>query len=156
MWPYPQETVDLETFAEQILHGKLHFLCSISFIEVANLNCANIYSFKVENVSSNHRRSGAFIVNFEHILHLFLVFALLTSNKYTLAGHSVVFFDNIVIDFEQVSVCLVDYTSPLKLISNGSSLKGKNEKLNSRSELLMKIQHMHCTKNEVSHYGFLH
>ena len=105
MWPYPQETVDLETFAEQILHGKLHFLCSISFIEVANLNCANIYSFKVENVSSNHRRSGAFIVNFEHILHLFLVFALLTSNKYTLAGHSVVFFDNIIIDFEQVSVC---------------------------------------------------
>ena len=32
------------------------------------------------------RRSGVFIVNFEHISHLFLVFSLLTLNKYMLAG----------------------------------------------------------------------
>ena len=28
MWPNPQETVDLVTFAEEILNRKLHFLCS--------------------------------------------------------------------------------------------------------------------------------
>ena len=27
MWPNPQETVDLVTFAEGIPNGKLHFLC---------------------------------------------------------------------------------------------------------------------------------
>ena len=28
MWPNRQETVDLVTFTEEILNGKLHFLCS--------------------------------------------------------------------------------------------------------------------------------
>ena len=28
MWPNPQETADLVTFTEEILKGKLHFLCS--------------------------------------------------------------------------------------------------------------------------------
>ena len=28
MWPNPQETSDLVTFTEEILNGKLHFLCS--------------------------------------------------------------------------------------------------------------------------------
>ena len=28
MWPNPQETEDLITFTEEILNGKLHFLCS--------------------------------------------------------------------------------------------------------------------------------
>ena len=28
MWPNPQETVDLATFTEEILSGKLHFLFS--------------------------------------------------------------------------------------------------------------------------------
>ena len=32
------------------------------------------------------RRSGVFIVNFEHISHLFLAFLLLTLNKQMLAG----------------------------------------------------------------------
>ena len=31
MWPYPQETADLVTFAEEILNGKLHFLRSVAF-----------------------------------------------------------------------------------------------------------------------------
>ena len=34
------------------------------------------------------RRSCVFILNFEHILHLFLVFLLLTLNKQMLAGKS--------------------------------------------------------------------
>ena len=31
MWPNPQETADLVTFTEEILTGKLHFLCSDYF-----------------------------------------------------------------------------------------------------------------------------
>ena len=30
MWPNPQETADLVAFTEEILNGKLHFLCSES------------------------------------------------------------------------------------------------------------------------------
>ena len=37
--------------------------------------------FKVNKKTSERRRSGVFIVKFEHILHLFLVFLLLTLNK---------------------------------------------------------------------------
>ena len=29
MWPNSQETADLVTFTEEILNGKLHFLCSV-------------------------------------------------------------------------------------------------------------------------------
>ena len=29
MWPNPQETADLVTFTEEILNGKLHFLCAV-------------------------------------------------------------------------------------------------------------------------------
>ena len=29
MWPNPQFPVDLVTFTEEILHGKLHFSCSV-------------------------------------------------------------------------------------------------------------------------------
>ena len=28
MWPSPQETADLVIFTEEILNGKLHFLCN--------------------------------------------------------------------------------------------------------------------------------
>ena len=35
---------------------------------------------------SQRRRSGDFIVSFQHISHLILVFLLLTLNKYKLAG----------------------------------------------------------------------
>ena len=31
MWPNPQETADLVIFTEDILNGKLHFLCSVRF-----------------------------------------------------------------------------------------------------------------------------
>ena len=32
MRPNPQETTDLVTFTEEILNGKLHFLCSVAFV----------------------------------------------------------------------------------------------------------------------------
>ena len=44
MWPSPQESPDLVTFTEEILNGKLHFLCSdiirclaIGFFTVARI-----------------------------------------------------------------------------------------------------------------------
>ena len=40
--------------------------------------------FKVDNKNTRKRRSGVFIVNFEQISHLFLVFLLLPMNKYML------------------------------------------------------------------------
>ena len=66
---------------------------------------ANIYLFKVNNRNTRKRceifskltiktlerpqrcRSGVFIVNFENISHLFLVFLSLTLNKKMLAGY---------------------------------------------------------------------
>ena len=57
---------------------------------------ANIYLFKVNNRNNRKRceicskltikTPGVFIVNFKHISHLFLLFLLLTLNKYMLAG----------------------------------------------------------------------
>ena len=41
--------------------------------------------FKVNNKNTVRRRSGVFIINFEHILHLFLVFLLLTLYNQMLA-----------------------------------------------------------------------
>ena len=32
MWPNPQESADLVTFTEEILNGKLHFLCSENYL----------------------------------------------------------------------------------------------------------------------------
>ena len=34
MWPNPQEIANLVTFSEEILNGKLHFLCSVICIYV--------------------------------------------------------------------------------------------------------------------------
>ena len=51
MWPNPQETADLVTFTEEIVDGKLHFLCSASH-ELAlfhDICPANIYLFKANN-----------------------------------------------------------------------------------------------------------
>ena len=35
MWPNPQETEDLVTFTEEILNGKLHYLCSDLYKQVS-------------------------------------------------------------------------------------------------------------------------
>ena len=37
MWPKPQDTADLITFTEEILNGKLHFLCSATLSEWINI-----------------------------------------------------------------------------------------------------------------------
>ena len=63
MWPNLQETADLVTFTEEILNGKLHFF----------VQCISRATFQ--------KFCFFFIVNFEHISHLFLIFLLLTLNK---------------------------------------------------------------------------
>ena len=35
MWPNPQIPADLVTFTEEILNGKLHFLCSVMWTKLA-------------------------------------------------------------------------------------------------------------------------
>ena len=37
MWPNPQQTVDLVTFAEEIINGKLHFLCTCFQINASSV-----------------------------------------------------------------------------------------------------------------------
>ena len=176
MWPNPQFPADLVTFAEEILNGKLHFLCSDSgwlcinklrvkgeeftsqfhegkwsywiefwqtsedaktgflrrfkscvsirnwvesvekftpnlvWLSTGNLTdlkqnlfiLANNYLFRVSKsgrICSNltkkntggtrqWRRSGVFIVNFEHMSHLFPEFLLMALSKYLLAAIS--------------------------------------------------------------------
>ena len=43
MWPNPQETADLATVTEEILNGKLNFLCSVSIV-LEYLRTAHIVS----------------------------------------------------------------------------------------------------------------
>ena len=38
MWPNPQETMDLVTFTEETLNGKLHILCSDTVSPAATQN----------------------------------------------------------------------------------------------------------------------
>ena len=53
MWLNPQKTADLVTFTEEILNGKLHFLCSVyyqkSTIYYPELNINSITEFNVHN-----------------------------------------------------------------------------------------------------------
>ena len=54
----------------------------------------NMFKGNYKNTRKRHwRRSGVFIVNFEHISDLFLVFLLLTLNKQMLASLWWTFFD---------------------------------------------------------------
>ena len=38
MWPNPEQTRDLVTFTEEMLNGKLHFLCSTKIISVQSIS----------------------------------------------------------------------------------------------------------------------
>ena len=51
MWPYPQETADLVTFTEEILNGKLYFLCSDNIEEsYTKVFCkTDVYKLKIQN-----------------------------------------------------------------------------------------------------------
>ena len=104
-----EETAGFLTFTGKILNRKLHFLCVISplYMLLKGTNqellilqtfFTGIYLLKVNNrntrtsseicskltMKTPERRqwrcSGVFIINFEHISHLVLVFLLLTLN----------------------------------------------------------------------------
>ena len=47
MWPNPQETAYLVTFIEEILNGKLHFLCSVIDQSVIFYNASNLFGGNV-------------------------------------------------------------------------------------------------------------
>ena len=32
LWPNPQKSADLATFTEELLNGKLHFVCSVVYL----------------------------------------------------------------------------------------------------------------------------
>ena len=53
----------------------LYIVLKVSYDPASN------YMFKVNNINTRTRRSGIFIVNFEHISHLVLVFLLLTLSR---------------------------------------------------------------------------
>ena len=40
MRPHTQETANLVTFTKEILNGKLHFLCSVFFLEILKYPCS--------------------------------------------------------------------------------------------------------------------
>ena len=102
----PSRASVMELFCEKYFHKKtFHCRCSnefkINLNSFSQLHSANIYLFKVNNrkrceicskltIKSAERRqrcrSRVFIVDFEHIPHLFLEFLLLTLNKLMLAG----------------------------------------------------------------------
>ena len=105
-WSYPTKDVIKNVFHQVLLHNHVtHLLDKFISKNVYNWriiilsNPADIYLLKVNNrntrtrceicskltintpESRHWRRSGVFIVNFEHISHLVLVFLLLTWNK---------------------------------------------------------------------------
>ena len=70
-------------------HQNATSLCTRIFSansQLFNVNNRNIRKMWERCSQWRWRRSGVFIVNFEHILHVFLVFLLVTLNKQMLAG----------------------------------------------------------------------
>ena len=56
MWPNPQETADLVKFTEEILNGKLHFLCSGLTIIIKNNN--NNFRITIRRTSRFYPKKG--------------------------------------------------------------------------------------------------
>ena len=72
MWPNPQETADLVTFTEEIIHGKLYFLCSVDNIwmfqnsreiRAVNLSLCMWYSLILLYKNENSRYEVLFLFN---------------------------------------------------------------------------------------------
>ena len=66
------------------LRKKIEYLAKIYLPKVNNRNTSKRFEMcsNVNNFNKHHwHRSGVFVVNFEHISHLFLVFLLLNLNK---------------------------------------------------------------------------
>ena len=53
MWPNPQFSTDLVIFTEEILNGKLHFLCSVCFLKNFGWNRNSYYYKSMESILMN-------------------------------------------------------------------------------------------------------
>ena len=100
----PLMLMAMNYFREKVLSWMFDRLVNIPLYSSSKVFSANFYLFKVNNRNTRKRceicskltiktperrywrRSAVFIVNFEHISHLFLVFLTLTWNKKILAG----------------------------------------------------------------------
>ena len=67
MWPNPQGTADLVTFTEEILNGKLNFLCSNNLKEVLNkiFNRASRRHFEKHTLYHVIKTSGRRLITFD-------------------------------------------------------------------------------------------
>ena len=67
MWPNPQETADLVTFTEEILNGKLHFLCSatIELVIIKKIMRKSTVAGEIPfaNKTSEKKRCSLFVIN---------------------------------------------------------------------------------------------
>ena len=61
--------------------SQLSFTCSKSINRNTRKRCETCSKLTIKTPERRRRRSGVFIVNYEHISHLFLVLLLLTLNK---------------------------------------------------------------------------
>ena len=55
MWPNPQFSADLAIFTEEILNGKLHFLCGDAMINVGLMKPYAIVKFIVKQMFYNRQ-----------------------------------------------------------------------------------------------------
>ena len=58
MWPNPQFPADLVTFTEEILNGKLHFLCSGGKSKVFSISTSSI-DFRISNLDMKTLKTSA-------------------------------------------------------------------------------------------------
>ena len=78
---FPKHEFDLEFTFKRVI-TQLTFTCSKWTIENLEKGVKYVQSQQIKTPEwCNWRRSGVFIVNFEHVSRLFLVFLLLTLNK---------------------------------------------------------------------------
>ena len=75
MRPNPHETVDLVTFTEEILNGKLHFLCSV--LKVNNKETNNA---KKTIVYCLYVRCEEVLDQFKYVTHFRPIFAFYIAN----------------------------------------------------------------------------
>ena len=79
MWPIPQFAAELVTFTEEILNGKLHFLCSeisdiihlrnkILYIEASRLICTAYESIGFYMIPVNLLNQSLFTKNFHRCI----------------------------------------------------------------------------------------
>ena len=75
MWPSPLETADLVTCTEEILNGKLHFLCSVSetYLEPTQRSKMELFKKMINGFTFSEKAPSEM---FEWVLNAFLPLAI--------------------------------------------------------------------------------